>query len=74
MERRLQMVKKDGVESRPTPRRRECVEAVPSEGTGQSDGQSLTPRQTNFERSGKSLKRYYFETCKYFQTLYEVIN
>ncbi|KAB5553874.1 hypothetical protein PHYPO_G00043710 [Pangasianodon hypophthalmus] len=59
MERRLQMVKKDGVESRPTPtpRRRESVEAVPSEGTGQSEGQSHTPRQTNFDRSGKNLKR-----------------
>lgn len=60
MERRLQMVKKDGIESRPTPtpRRREPVEAVPSEGTGQSEGQSHTPRQMNFERSGKNLKRY----------------
>lgn len=58
MERRLQMVKKDGVESRPTPRRRESVEAVTSEGTGQSEGQCQTPRQTNFEKSGKNLKRY----------------
>lgn len=58
MERRLQMVKKDGVESRPTPRRRESVEAVASEGTGQSEGQCQTPRQTNFEKSGKNLKRY----------------
>lgn len=54
------MVKKDGVESRPTPRRRESVETVPSEGTGQPEGQSHTPRQTNFERSGKNLKRYWF--------------
>lgn len=53
------MVKKDGVESRPTPtpRRREPVETPPSESTGQSDGQSQTPRHMNFERSGKNLKR-----------------
>lgn len=58
MERRLQVVRKDGVESRPTPRRREAVEAVQSEGTGQSEGQCHTPRQTNLEKSGKNLKRY----------------
>lgn len=59
MERRLQMVKKDGVESRPTAtlRRRDSVEAVPPEDTGQPESQSHTPRQTNFERSGKNLKR-----------------
>ncbi|KAI5619270.1 male-specific lethal 1-like 1 [Silurus asotus] len=57
MERRLQMVKKDGAESRPTPRRRESVEAVPSSSTGQSEGQCHTPQQTNFERIGKNLKR-----------------
>lgn len=52
------MVKKDGVESRHTPRRKESVDAAPSEGTGQSEGQCQTPRQTNFDRSGKNLKRY----------------
>ncbi|GAA6093600.1 male-specific lethal 1-like 1 [Tachysurus ichikawai] len=57
MERRLQMVKKDGVDGRPTPRRREFLDAVPSESTGQSEGQCHTPRQTNFEKSVRNLKR-----------------
>uniref|UniRef100_A0AAR2J2H3 PEHE domain-containing protein n=1 Tax=Pygocentrus nattereri TaxID=42514 RepID=A0AAR2J2H3_PYGNA len=59
MERRLQVVKKDGVESRPpqTPRRRETVEPVSAEGMGHSEGQSHTPRQMPFGRGGKGLKR-----------------
>lgn len=52
------MVKKDGVDGRPTPRRREFLDAVPSESTGQSEGQCHTPRQTNFEKSVRNLKRY----------------
>ncbi|XP_076852995.1 male-specific lethal 1-like 1 isoform X2 [Brachyhypopomus gauderio] len=59
MERRLQMVKKDGAESRPTltPRRRETVGPVSAEGTGHSEGPSHTPRQMHFGRGGKGLKR-----------------
>ncbi|XP_072549581.1 male-specific lethal 1-like 1 [Salminus brasiliensis] len=59
MERRLQMVKKDGVESRPpqTPRRRESVEPVALESTGHSEEQSQTPRHMAFGRGGKGLKR-----------------
>lgn len=67
MERRLQMVKKAGNESRPapTPRRRESVETVPSEGTGQSEGQCPTPQQINFEKGGRNLKRrFLFQESK----------
>ena len=60
MERRLQVVRKDGVESRApqTPRRRETVEPMSSEGSGHSEGQSHTPRQMPFGRGGKGLKRF----------------
>lgn len=59
MERRLQMVRKDGVESRPsqTPRRRETMEDVSPESTGHTEGQSQTPRPMAIGRGGKSLKR-----------------
>ncbi|KAG9264398.1 male-specific lethal 1-like 1 isoform X1 [Astyanax mexicanus] len=59
MERRLQMVKKEGSENRPsqTPRRKEVVEAISPESTGQPEGQSLTPRPMTLGRGGKGLKR-----------------
>ncbi|XP_066515597.1 male-specific lethal 1-like 1 [Hoplias malabaricus] len=58
MERRLQMVKKDGAESRQsqTPRCRETVEPLSSEGTECTDGH-YAHRQMPFGRDGKSLKR-----------------
>ncbi|KAM9456832.1 male-specific lethal 1-like 1 isoform 2-T2 [Clarias gariepinus] len=59
MERRLQMVRKDGVETRPTstPRRRDSLESVPSEDPGQPEDQSHTPRHPTSERTGRNLKR-----------------
>lgn len=61
MERRLQMVKKDGAESRPsqTPRRREPeAETTASDDVQHSEGRVQTPKQMHFGRGGKSLKRY----------------
>uniref|UniRef100_A0A671LJC3 MSL complex subunit 1a n=1 Tax=Sinocyclocheilus anshuiensis TaxID=1608454 RepID=A0A671LJC3_9TELE len=59
MERRLQMVKKEGTESRPpqTPRRKE-PEAAATDDVQQSEGRVQTPKQMHFGRGGKSLKRY----------------
>ncbi|XP_062874755.1 male-specific lethal 1-like 1 [Trichomycterus rosablanca] len=57
MERRLQTIKKGDAEVRPTPRRKNSVEPVSSESTGQSEEQSQTPQQTHFGRGGKNLKR-----------------
>ncbi|XP_048054150.1 male-specific lethal 1-like 1 [Megalobrama amblycephala] len=60
MERRLQMVKKDGAESRPsqTPRRREPeAETTASDDVQHSEGRVQTPKQMHFGRGGKSLKR-----------------
>ncbi|KAG1967365.1 male-specific lethal 1-like 1 [Pimephales promelas] len=60
MERRLQMVKKDGAESRPsqTHRRREPeAEATASDDVQHPEGRVQTPKQMHFGRGGKSLKR-----------------
>lgn len=58
MERRLQMVKKEGTESRPsrTPRCKE-PEAAATDDVQQSEGRVQTPKQTQFGRGGKSLRR-----------------
>lgn len=61
MERRLQMVKKVGTESRPsqTPRRKGPeAETAATDDVQQSEGQVQTPKQMHFRRGGKSLKRY----------------
>ncbi|ROI15784.1 Male-specific lethal 1-like 1 [Anabarilius grahami] len=60
MERRLQMVKKDGADSRPsqTLRRREPeAETTASDDVQHSEGRVQTPKQMHFGRGGKSLKR-----------------
>lgn len=64
MERRLQMVKKEGTESRPsqTPRRKEPdAETASTDDVQQSEGRVQTPKQTYFGRGGKNLKRYAHE-------------
>ncbi|XP_042584203.1 male-specific lethal 1-like 1 [Cyprinus carpio] len=60
MERRLQMVKKVGTESRPsqTPRHKGPeAETAATDDVQQSEGQVQTPKQMHFRRGGKSLKR-----------------
>ncbi|KAK7167376.1 hypothetical protein R3I94_001692 [Phoxinus phoxinus] len=60
MEHRLQMVRKDGAQSRSsqTPRRREPeAEATASDDVQHSEGRVRTPKQMHFGRGGKSLKR-----------------
>lgn len=60
MEHRLQIVKKDGVESRPsqTLRRKEpeAVTTTTSNDVQHSEGRVQTPKQTQFGRGGKGLK------------------
>ncbi|XP_051571078.1 male-specific lethal 1-like 1 [Myxocyprinus asiaticus] len=60
MERRLQMVRKDGGESRPsqTPRRREPeAESTASDEVQHAEGQVNTLKQMHYGRGGKCLKR-----------------
>ncbi|XP_016124390.1 male-specific lethal 1-like 1 [Sinocyclocheilus grahami] len=58
MDHRLQMVKKEGAESRPsqTPRRKE-PEAAATDDIQQSEGRVQTPKQMHFGRGEKSLRR-----------------
>ncbi|XP_016314977.1 male-specific lethal 1-like 1 [Sinocyclocheilus anshuiensis] len=68
MERRLQMVKKEGTESRPsqTPRRKEPeAEAAAPDDIQQSEGRVQTPKQMHFGRGQKSLKgRFLFQDSR----------
>uniref|UniRef100_A0A673JYY0 Male-specific lethal 1-like 1 n=1 Tax=Sinocyclocheilus rhinocerous TaxID=307959 RepID=A0A673JYY0_9TELE len=67
MERRLQMVKKEGTESRPsqTPRRKEPeAEAAATDDIQQSEGWVQTPKQMHFGRGEKSLERFLFQDSR----------
>lgn len=61
MERRLQMVKKEGTESRPSRRKEPDAETASTDDVQQSEGRVQTPKQTYFGRGGKNLKRYEHE-------------